>query len=160
MDQNLQDLQNLQELEKTINASAWLRDNDPEPRIGNPNCPAEADECGVRGESVYTAFVKQQDDGTYGCKYEACRAYSTRTLDDAVRHQRHHHFNHSPFACVPASGNTWYVSSSSTYPQAGWFLVDPLFQPSPLPCSNRPHESPAKVPALVYRCESVSGLAA
>jgi len=101
---------NLQKLEKAINTSTWLRDNEPEPRIGDRNCPAEADAYGTRGQSVYTAFIEDSDSDTYGCKYEACRAYSTRCMEEAVRHLRHHHFSHSPYLCIPASGNTWYVS--------------------------------------------------
>ena len=101
---------NLQKLEKVINESAWLRANAPEPRIGDSDCPAEADSYGARGMSVYTAFIETQDGYTYTCKYEPCRAYSTRSMDEAVRHQRHHHFDHKPYLCVPASGNTWYVS--------------------------------------------------
>lgn len=104
---------NLQKLEKIINTSAWLRDNELEPCIGANNCPAEADPYGTRGLSVYTAFIKCQDVDVYGCKYEPCRAYSTRSMEEAIRHLRHHHFDHSPYLCVPASGNTWYVSVSS-----------------------------------------------
>ena len=100
---------NLQKLEKIINSSAWLRDNELEPSIGERDCPAEADPYGARGLSVYMAFITTQDDNAYGCKYERCRAYSTRSMEEAVRHVRHHHFNHSPYVCVPASGNTWYV---------------------------------------------------
>ena len=100
---------NLQNLERIINTSDWLRNNELEPSIGERNCPAEADPYGTRGLSVYTAFIKNQDADTYGCKYEPCRAYSTRNMEEAIRHQRHHHFDHSPFVCVPTSGNTWYV---------------------------------------------------
>ena len=101
---------NLQKLEEIINMSAWLRDGELEPCIGERNCPAEADPYGIRGLSVYTAFVKNQHGDAYGCKYERCRAYSTRSMEEAVRHQRHHHFNHSPYLCVPANGGMWYVS--------------------------------------------------
>ena len=103
--------QSLRRLERIIDASAWLRDNWPEPRIGNPDCPAEANQYGLRGESVFTAFVEDHEDGTYGCKRQLCHVYSTRSLDEAVRHQRHYHFNHAPYACIPASGAMWYVSS-------------------------------------------------
>ena len=109
MDANLQDV-NLQGLENIINASAWLRDNEPEPSIGEGNCPAEADPYGTRELSVYTAFITNQDGDAYGCKYERCRAYSARSMEEVVRHLRHHHFDHSPYVCVPVSGNTWYVS--------------------------------------------------
>ena len=103
--------QGLQKLTKVINASVWLRDHEPEPRIGHPNCPPEAEQYGILGASVYTVFVEVQNEGTYGCKHEKCHFNSTRSLDDAVRHQRYHHFNHLPYACIPPSGARWYVSS-------------------------------------------------
>ena len=117
----------LRKLERIIDASAWLRDNEPEPRIGNPDCPAEANHYGLRGESVFTAFVEDHEDGTYGCKRQLCHVYSTRSLDEAIRHQRHHHFNHAPYVCVPASGSTWYVSSLPLVLCTGRTLADPLF---------------------------------
>ena len=101
---------NLPNLEKKINASAWLRHNNPEPCIGDHDCPAEAEGYGGRGQSIYTAFVKIQGDDIYGCKYDACHAYSIRSFDEAVRHQRYHHFNHSPFVCEPISGNIWCIA--------------------------------------------------
>ena len=100
----------LRKLESIIHASPWLRDNEPEPLIGDHNCPTTAHSYGTRGVSVYTAFIEKKDGDTYGCKYGACRAYSTRSMEEAVRHLRYHHFNHSPYLCIPASGNTWYVS--------------------------------------------------
>ena len=122
--ENIELTEDLRMLIEAINASAWLRDNDPEPRIGHPDCPAGASQYGLRGESVYTVFVTLQNDGTYGCKDEACRAYSTQSLDAAVRHQRSYHFDHLPYACVPASG-TYLLSPLIRY--AGRILVDPLF---------------------------------
>ena len=152
--------ENLQKLENIINASDWLRYNDPEPRIGNPNCPAEADQFGIRGESVFTAFVEDQNNGTYGCKYEPCHAYSTRSLEEAVRHQRHHHFNHSPYACVPTSGNTWYVSPFLLLQCAGWSLIDPPFAVA----AASPLKSTSRITSKSARCrlsrESMPSLAA
>ena len=101
---------NLQRLEDIINESAWLAENELEPRIGDLYCPREAVLHGIRGLSLYTAFVKVQGGNAYGCKYESCRAYSVRHVEEAIRHQRFHHFNHSPYQCISAARNAWYVS--------------------------------------------------
>ena len=101
---------NLQKLKEIIKASDWLRNNELEPRIGDANCPAEADPYGIRGLSVYTAFVRNQNGDAYGCNYELCGAYSTRTMEQAVRHQRIHHFDHSPYLCLAATWNAWYIT--------------------------------------------------
>ena len=90
--------------------SDWLRNNELEPRIGDANCPTEADPYGIRGLSVYTAFVKNQNGDTYGCNHELCNAYSTRSMEEAIRHQRIHHFDHSPYVCLAATWNAWYIS--------------------------------------------------
>ena len=102
---------NLQMLEEVIKASAWLRNNELEPCIGDPNCPAEADLHGIRGLSVYTAFVKRRNGDAYGCKYPQCGAYSVRCMEEAVRHQRIHHFDHSPYLCLASTWNAWYISA-------------------------------------------------
>ena len=101
---------NLQKLEEIIKASTWLRNNELEPCIGDPDCPAEADPHGIRGLSVYTAFVKRQNGDAYGCKYARCSAYSVRCMEEAVRHQRIHHFDHSPYLCLASTWNAWYIS--------------------------------------------------
>ena len=101
---------NLQKLEEIIKASAWLRNNELEPCIGDPDCPAEADPHGIRGLSVYTAFVNRQNGDAYGCKYARCSAYSVRCMEEAVRHQRIHHFDHSPYLCLASTWNAWYIS--------------------------------------------------
>ncbi len=101
---------NLQKLEEVIKASAWLQNNEPEPCIGDPNCPAEADPFGIRGLSVYTAFIKHQNGDAYGCKYERCSAYSIGCMEEAVRHQRIHHFDHSPYLCLASTWNAWCIS--------------------------------------------------
>jgi len=56
---------------------------------------------GIRGKSCYTVFVEDKQDGTYGCRYERCRDFLTYSLDDAIRHQRSHHFDHRPFVSIP-----------------------------------------------------------
>ena len=129
---------NLRKLEKIINASTWLRNNQLEPCIGDRDCPAEAESYGTRGQSVYTAFIENYDGDTYGCRYTPCRGYSAQCMEEAVRHLRHHHFNHSPYLCTPASGNTWYVLVFHII--AGWGLTDaPLLAAavSPLNLTSR-----------------------
>lgn len=94
-------------LEQIYQKSAWLIDNELEPEIGQPNCPSLAEKYGILGTSCYTAFVRDEGDGGYGCRYARCHAFLTSSLDDAVRHQRCHHFEHAPFVCVPPSGQSW-----------------------------------------------------
>ena len=72
---------NLEKLEEIIKASAWLRNIELEPCIGDPNCPAEADPHGISGLSVYTAFVKSQNGDAHGCKYARCSAYPLRCME-------------------------------------------------------------------------------
>ena len=97
---------NLQRLDDIINKSAWLKRNVLEPCIGDPDCPVEAVPHGIHGQSLYTAFVEIRDGDAYGCKYPQCGAYSVRCMEEAVRHQRLHHFNHSPYLCTR---NAWYI---------------------------------------------------
>lgn len=101
--------QDLNMLEQECNCSQWLNQNEHEPRVGDPLCSKLAEGRGIRGMSLYTAFVRDRSSGIYGCHFAPCFAYHTYSLDDAIRHQREHHFNHKPFLCVPASGNTWYA---------------------------------------------------
>jgi hypothetical protein len=101
--------QELKMLEQECNSSQWLNQNEREPCVGDPLCSKLAESRGVRGMSLYTAFVKKKNDGTYGCQFAPCSAYHAYGLDEAIRHQREHHFNHKPFVCVPASGNLWYA---------------------------------------------------
>jgi len=93
------------QLEQEIISSPWYAANDLEPPCGSPSCPYSADCYGVRGMSCYTAFVIAQPVGTFGCWH--CPAYSTRKLEDAVKHQRSNHFNHKPFLCTPTNGTVW-----------------------------------------------------
>ena len=100
----------LQELERLIEESDWLANNEHEPNVGDVESPRLAERYGTRGQSLFTAFVKKNGDGGYGCKFERCLAYSINNLEGAIRHIRHHHFSHSPFSCVPLNGAEWYVS--------------------------------------------------
>jgi len=94
----------LKQLEDSLNASDWLHNNSIEPLVGDVSCHHPAEKYGVRGQSLFTAFVEEKDGGIYGCVYEPCFAFSTRILEEAIRHIRHHHFNYSPFFC-----GQWYV---------------------------------------------------
>ena len=106
--------EDLQKLESLIDELDWFTSNDHEPKVGDTECPELAEKYGTRGQSLFTAFVtKQGGDGVYGCAYAPCSAYSTNNLEEAIRHIRSHHFNHSPFPCVPLNGDEWYVSLCS-----------------------------------------------
>ena len=94
-------------LEQNILSSPWYAANALEPTCGSPECPYVADCHGVRGMSCYTAFVITRSDGTFGCWREECSAYSTRQIENAVKHQRTNHFNHKPFLCVSANITPW-----------------------------------------------------
>ena len=107
--------QDLLTLERAYNSSEWLATQDHEPVVGDFTCPTSAEKYGIRGKSCYTVFVEDKDNGTYGCRYERCRAFFTRSLDDAVRHQRNYHFDHRPFLCTPPSGQSWYVLTTLGY---------------------------------------------
>jgi hypothetical protein len=95
------------QLEQKIISSPWYASNTHEPICGNPDSPYLADCYGIRGMSCYTAFLDAKPNGAYGCWREECSAYSTRKLEDAVKHQRTNHFSHRPFLCVPTNGTVW-----------------------------------------------------
>jgi len=99
----------LKRIEGIIDLSPWLAANTPEPLIGDPECPGLADSWGPRGISIYCVFVEERGDNAFGCRNERCYQYITHSLECAIRHQRHHHFNHSPFVCVPPNGAPWSV---------------------------------------------------
>jgi len=101
--------QDLKMLEQECDRSLWLAQNVLEPRLGDHNCPKLADSRGIRGMSLYTAFVRSRSDRTYGCHFEPCSSYYTPSLEESIRHQRDYHFNHQPFVCLPASGKPWYA---------------------------------------------------
>ena len=105
--------EDLIQLEQSIISSLWHTANALEPQCGHPDCPYLAERYGIRGISCYTAFVDIKPNGSFGCWREECSAYSTRRLEDAVKHQRSSHFNHRPFFCVPTNGTAWCVSFST-----------------------------------------------
>ena len=123
--------QDLKTLERECNCSQWLNQNEHEPCVGDPLCFELAEGQGIRGMSLYTAFVKERSDGAYGCHFAPCFAYHTSSLDDAIRHQREHHFNHKPFLCVPASGNMWYAQflGAARHTNSHIFAVTVVSQP-------------------------------
>lgn len=99
-------LRDLKILESTYNKSDWLKSHDHEPLIGDPDCPALAQEYGISRLSCYSVFLEKIN-ATYLCRFEACRGFSPCSLEDALRHQRYHHFDHRPFLCAPVNGRQW-----------------------------------------------------
>jgi hypothetical protein len=85
---------------RAFNNSNWHKKNLQEPRIGDPDCPELAAQYGARGISCYVVFVSEKGQGLYGCIREHCAPYTTRSLEDALCHQRFYHFDHRPFECV------------------------------------------------------------
>jgi len=98
------------ELEKLIEASDFFRNNEHEPNVGDMDCPEVPKGYGTRGQSLYTVFITKGHDNIYRCAFEEHRPHSTANLEEAIRHVRHHHFNHCPYLCVPTNGDQWYAS--------------------------------------------------
>jgi len=69
-----------------------------EPIIGSLSCPVDAELYGDRGRSCYVVFVYKRADAAYGCRHERCfrdgdeRGPSFCSPEEAIRHQRRHHF--------------------------------------------------------------------
>jgi len=105
--QELQQIEELKQLEENFNASDWLNNHSIEPLVGDINCHYLAEKYGIRRASCYTVFVRVNGDNTYGCRHEICPAFRTPSLESAIRHQRHDHFDHRPFECIPANGAQW-----------------------------------------------------
>ena len=99
-------LQDLKILESTYNNSEWLKNHDHEPLIGDPDCPALAQEYGISRVSCYSVFLEEIN-ATYLCRFERCRDFAPCSLEDALRHQRFNHFDHRPFLCAPVNGRQW-----------------------------------------------------
>jgi len=100
-------IKELKKLEDHFNASDWLRNHRVEPLVGDLSCHYLAEKYGIGRASCYTVFVQVNEDDTYGCRHETCHAFRTPSLEGAVRHQRHDHFDHRPFECIPANGTQW-----------------------------------------------------
>lgn len=103
-------------LEQIFNSSSWLLNNEPEPKIGQPDCPVIAEKYGARGRSCFTAFVEERGSRTFGCRFGRCHAFLANSLHEAVQHQRSYHFDHRPFVCTPPGGRLWYVLAILSYP--------------------------------------------
>ena len=102
--EELNRLKELKEIEALFNKSTWLRDHLLEPVIGHPKCPQKAEKYGICGASCYTAFVEDNEDGTYGCRSERCHPFQFDSLEEAITHQRYHHFDHRPYECTTLLG--------------------------------------------------------
>ena len=97
----LQEAEDLTSLYDAFLKSPWLARDQPEPRIGDPDCPPLAERYGQRGRSCFAVFVYQKPDLGYGCRHEGCfrdggGGISFRSMGEAIRHQQRDHFNHSP----------------------------------------------------------------
>ena len=99
-------LQALDRFEKWFNTSEWCAKQAMEPRIGDEDCPVDAEHYGMARESFLTVFISVLGVRQFGCRFENCHAFSTSTLEGALKHQRQHHFNHRPFHCSSNEG-TW-----------------------------------------------------
>ena len=98
----------LKKLEDMFNKFPWLLEQLLEPLVGDPSCPELAETYGITRMSCYTVFVEHnEEDDTYGCRFERCHAYKEPSLEEAIRHQRSQHFNHRPFECVSVGGARW-----------------------------------------------------
>ena len=102
----------LEVLRTAFGDSNWLARNLPEPRIGDEDCHELAVKYGARSLSCFVVFVHYWGNGAYGCRHEACfrggeEGTVYHSLEEAIRHQRYHHFYHQPFECIPASGTLW-----------------------------------------------------
>jgi hypothetical protein len=146
--------QNVNELEKAFNKSTWLANETLEPVVGHPLCPAVAEEHGITGMSCYTALVESYDDDLFGCRYEACRMFRVTSIEDAVRHLRHDHFDHRPFGC--STWSVWATCFRSPPPSPQMRSTDTLpfsnsetdsfLQPQAPPRTDRSREPSAALP--------------
>jgi hypothetical protein len=105
--EELKQIEELKKLEDNYNESGWLLNHNHEPLVGDRSCHYLAEKYGIPRTSCYTVFVQDNEDDTYGCRHERCRAFQTDSLEDAITHQRYHHFDHRPFQCIPPSGAQW-----------------------------------------------------
>jgi hypothetical protein len=105
--EELQQIEELKQLEDNFNESAWRRNDRIEPLIGDRSCHYLAEKYGILRASCYTVFVQDNGDDTYGCRHKRCHAFQAHSLEDAIRHQRYHHFYHQPFECIPPNGAQW-----------------------------------------------------
>src|SRR5258706_11420151 len=104
MEQSMQDA--LKIFEIWVNTSEWCKYHKLEPRIGDPECPQEAEQHGMARQSSLTVFICILGVRRFGCRFEACRGFSSGTLEGALKHIRQHHFDHRPFHCSSNAG-TW-----------------------------------------------------
>lgn len=68
-------IEELKELEKHFNESVWLHNNHIESLIGDLSCHHLAKKYGIWRVSCPTVFVQDNEDNTYGCRYERCYAF-------------------------------------------------------------------------------------
>ena len=97
----------LHTLERLYRGALWLRNNAPEPLIGDQDCPDLAQTYGLARRSCLTVFLDAPDDGDIKCRFERCFAFTLGTVDIGLKHLREHHFGNRPFRCLPTNGTTW-----------------------------------------------------
>jgi hypothetical protein len=89
----------LKYFERWFNTSECCKHHTIEPRLGDIDCPVEAEQYGIARQSFLTVFISTLEDRKFGCRFEECHGFSTQTLEGALKHQRQHHFDHKPFHC-------------------------------------------------------------
>jgi hypothetical protein len=104
MEQRMQEA--LKVFEIWANTSGWCKHHKMEPRIGDLDCPVEAEQYGMARQSFLTVFICALEARKFGCRFEECRGFSSRNLEGALKHLRQLHFDHKPFHCS-SDGNTW-----------------------------------------------------
>jgi hypothetical protein len=102
-----QTARDLHALETIYCNSLWLKDDAPEPLIGDQDCPHLAQTYGLIRRSCLTVFLEVHNNGSVKCRFERCFAFTFSTVDNGLKHLREHHFGNRPFACLPETGRTW-----------------------------------------------------
>jgi hypothetical protein len=97
----------LRTLKEVYEGSPWLKNNELEPLVGDEGSPHLTQTYGLPRRSCLTVFVWARDEGEFGCRFERCHAFTSRSIEDAIKHLRKHHFDHRPFVCLPTDGKTW-----------------------------------------------------
>jgi hypothetical protein len=94
-------------LEGLYKNALWLRNDAPEPLIGDQECPQLAEAYGLTRRSCLTVFLDAQNESSVQCRFERCFPFTFSTVNNALRHLREHHFGNRPFVCLPTNGLTW-----------------------------------------------------
>ena len=104
---DLQTAKDIQTLEGICLNALWLINDEPEPLVGDQDCPYLAEKYGLSRLSCLTAFLEEQSNGSAKCRFERCFAFTFSTVEGRLKHLRDHHFGNRPFVCLPEDGRTW-----------------------------------------------------